>query len=237
VRSWSWLTVLVLPALSADTMLEKIGAADPGVSVTGRITYTGPIPRPVPVVEANAVRPLIEVDRRTKGLRDAVVWLEGVQANPGPVPKAAAFMDQQNYFFLPHVLTVRAGQPVEFLNSDSANHGVLAQSFEPKNSFNAVTPPGQSYTHRFHAVRQPVRIGCPIHAGMAAWIVVFEHPWHAVTDREGRFQLPRVPPGKYRLQVRHLDGDLRHEQPLEIKTGVDPRPTIALKRPTDEKSD
>jgi len=79
-------------------------------------------------------------------------------------------MDRRDYSFVPHVLAVNAGQEVEFLNNDVANHGVSAASFEAENRFNITTPPGGSYKHRFAASKRPVAIGCPIHAAMSAWI-------------------------------------------------------------------
>jgi hypothetical protein len=76
---------------------------------------------------------------------------------------------------------------------------------------------GEHYTHRFVASKHPIAIGCPVHASMAAWIYVFDHPYHAVTDVHGRFQLPPVPPGQYTLQVRHVDGGLKKLEAIETR--------------------
>ena len=126
-------------------------------------------------------------------------------------------MDQQNFFFVPHVLAVRSGQAVEFRNSDVANHGVKASSLEPRNQFNVMIPVGGHYNHRFVASKYPVAIGCPIHTAMAAWIFVFDHRFHAVTDKTGRFTLPPVPPGRYTLRVHHPDGGLRKTEPIVVE--------------------
>src|SRR5208337_1346096 len=117
----------------------------------------------------------------------------------------------------PHVLAVNAGQQVEFLTNDVANHGVSAASFEAENRFNISTPPGGSYKHRFAALKRPVVIGCPIHAAMSAWIYVFDHPYHTVTDETGSFHLPPVPPGCYTLRVRHPDGGMDRSQELIVR--------------------
>jgi plastocyanin len=196
--------------------------------VEGVVSYDGPVPKPVPVVEANAVRHLVELDAKTKGLKEAVVWIEGAKAPQGRKPPAAARMDQSNYFFVPHVLAVEAGQEVEFTNSDGANHGVLGSSSEPKNCFNVLTPPGGSARQSFVACRQPVAIGCPLHAGMAAYVFVFDHPFFAVTDARGRFRLPPLPPGRYTLVVRHVDGELERRVPLTVEAGKAVTLTLAL---------
>ena len=153
------------------------GASLETVPIEGVVTYDGRLPDPIPVSEAGTSRQLIEVDPETKGLKDAVVWLEGVPEPRGDqeVTRKPVVMDQQNFFFLPHVLAVKSGQVVEFRNSDVANHGVRASSLEPGNQFNVMIPFGERYTHRFVTSKHPVAIGCPIHTAMAAWIFVFDH--------------------------------------------------------------
>ena len=54
------------------------GASLETVKIEGMVTYDGRLPDPIPVSEAGTSRQLIEVDPKTKGLKDAVVWLEGV---------------------------------------------------------------------------------------------------------------------------------------------------------------
>jgi plastocyanin len=196
--------------------------ADP-VRVEGVVTYTGPLPEPIPIAEAGTVRQLIEIEPKTKGLKDAVVWLEGVPAAAKPrAPTRAApvQMDQRDYRFVPHVLAVNAGQEVEFLNSDAANHGVTAGSFELENGFNVVTPSGGSFKHRFVSSKRPVAIGCPIHGAMSAWIYVFDHSHHAVSDESGSFHLPPVPPGRYTLRVCHPEGGMNCRQELQVQPGT-----------------
>jgi plastocyanin len=188
--------------------------------VEGLVSYDGPLPAPIPVAEAASVRHSVEVDHKTKGLKEAVVWLEGCPVQSEPVArKRAVQMDQRNFVFIPHVLSIDAGQEVEFLNSDVANHGVTAASTEPGNCFNVSMALGGGYKHRFVASARPVAIGCPVHVSMAAWIYVFDHPYHAVTDDAGRFRLPDMPPGRYLFHVRHADGGMRTLRPVVARAG------------------
>ena len=220
-------SVPALACLSAEETLNRreksVPSISPSSSVEGRVTYTGPIPDAIPIPEALTVRHLIERDAETKGLRDAVVWLDGpsvanTQSRSIPKDPKPVQMDQQNFFFVPHVLTIEAGQEVEFLNNDLANHGIMATSFDEKNSFNIITSPASSYRHRFVATKRPVKIACPLHSGMGAWILIFQHRFFAVTESQGAFYIPRVPPGHYTLVVQHLDGDLRKKQPIVVKS-------------------
>jgi plastocyanin len=217
---WEWV-FLVTVWLPMGFVAARIAASLQTVEVEGMVTYDGKLPPPIPVSEAGTSRPLIEVDPETKGLKDAVVWLEGVPEPRGDqeVTRKPVVMDQQNFFFLPHVLAVESGQGVEFRNSDVANHGVRASSLEPGNQFNVMIPFGERHTHCFVASKRPVAIGCPIHSAMAAWIFVLDHRYYAVTDKAGRFTLPPVPVGRYTLRVHHPDGGLERREPITLKVG------------------
>jgi plastocyanin len=223
--SWHTLLTIGLWATANPPCGADEGHAPPpnaAARIEGIVTYDGPLPAPVPVAEAASVRHPVEVDSETKGLKEAVVWLEGVPADAqaeASASKPTVAMDQRNFFFIPHVLNIDAGQEVEFLNSDVANHGVTAASSEPRNCFNVSIALGGSYKHRFVASAHPVAIGCPVHVSMAAWIYVFAHPYHAVTDDQGRFRLPPVPPGRYTLQVRHADGGMRSQLHVDARAG------------------
>ncbi|MEW4570781.1 carboxypeptidase regulatory-like domain-containing protein [Tautonia sp. JC769] len=195
-----------------------------GGSLSGRVTYSGPLPPAVLNPEAATRRQPVEVDPESKGLREAAVWVAGAaidDRSSSPVADDAEpiVVDQVNFEFLPHVLTVEAGRPVEFLNNDVANHGVTASGSTVANRFNVTTPPGGSYVHRFQTARQPVPIGCPVHVAMSAWVFVFDHPFHTVTDDRGQFRLDGLPPGRHTLFVHHPDGGLRRRIEVEIRDG------------------
>ena len=92
---------------------------------------------------------VIEIEPKTKGLKDAVVWLDGTPAagNPATLSKANPVqMDQRDYCYVPHFLAVDAGQQVEFLNNDVANHGVSAASFERGATRSACAIPTAAWT-------------------------------------------------------------------------------------------
>jgi hypothetical protein len=38
---------------------------------------------------------------------------------------------------------------------------------------------------------------------MKAWVGIFDHPYFAVTDKNGKFEIKDAPAGKYRLFVWH----------------------------------
>ncbi|HEY7520917.1 MAG TPA: hypothetical protein VIE36_21700 [Methylomirabilota bacterium] len=137
-----------------------------------------------------------------RGLRNAVVWLQtppaGVSAEAAP---AKVEMDQKACAFVPRVVLVPAGGTVEFLNSDRLLHNVHSVSRENP-SFNRTQPRGRVIPVTF-AKPEIVRINCDLHSWMRGWVVVADHPFYALSNEAGEFELPPVPAGKYTLQIWH----------------------------------
>ena len=48
-----------------------------------------------------------------------------------------------------------------------------------------------------------LKFQCDIHAWMFAYASVIDHPYFAVTDKEGKFTIKNVPDGKYTIQAFH----------------------------------
>jgi plastocyanin len=132
--------------------------------------------------------------------RHCVVYLASV-----PQPAFAerkpgrARMDQRNETFVPHLLAITAGTTVDFPNNDTTFHNVFSLSRADPFDLGRY-PPGKTGSWRFD---DPgiVPVFCDIHSHMNAYILVFNHPFFAVTDDEGRYAIPSVPAGGYTLIV------------------------------------
>jgi plastocyanin len=128
----------------------------------------------------------------------SVVYLEAAprgafeQNEPGH-----AVMDQRNETFVPHVLAITTGTTVDFPNSDRIYHNVFSLSKTRPFDLGRYAV-GHSKSIRFE---RPgiVRVFCDIHSHMSAFILVFGHPFFAVTDAAGRYRIDNVPPGTYTL--------------------------------------
>jgi hypothetical protein len=67
-----------------------------------------------------------------------------------------------------------------------------------------IIPPKPEIVWEFQPDRRPICIGCDIHPWMSAHVWVFEHPFAAVTDRDGRFEVRNAPAGcQLRIQGWH----------------------------------
>lgn len=44
---------------------------------------------------------------------------------------------------------------------------------------------------------------CDLHPWNVAYVGVFSHPYFTITDKDGTFTIPSVPPGRYTLEICH----------------------------------
>ena len=151
---------------------------------------------------------------RGKPAVDAVASIEGIrQEGAKPTELKKAVMDQREMKFVPRVLAVRAGTTVEFPNNDKTWHNVYSAS-ETKNFNLGLYAPKQSRNTVFDKPGV-VKILCNVHPQMEAFIVVKPHPFFAVTEKSGNYQVGSVPLGKYVLEVWHPDFGTR-KIPFEL---------------------
>jgi plastocyanin len=223
---------------SAETQAKPPAGAAPAAGksgVFGKVTLSGPVPKlaPRPVNADAAVcgrtdRPSPSlVLAKDKGLANAVVWLEG--AKGGALPKGPFRLDQKNCLFSPYVQVVSKDAPVVIGNSDVVLHNVHATTAGAAQIFNRAIPiKGQTFTVTFS---EPgvVRLKCDVHTWMTAWLFVADTPYAAVTDAEGRFSFPRVPPGTYKLKAWHeLFGEKSRPVTVPASGGAQADVTLSL---------
>ena len=142
------------------------------------------------------------VNPRNGGIRYIAVWLDSrqpLEVHPDLIaePKSPPNIDNVGCLFSPRMLAVRVGQPISFSNSDPVAHNaaVFARRNQP---FSEVIPQSAPLQKSFlKAETQPIRVDCSIHAWMKAWLIVLDHPYVAVTDADGKFEIPNVPAGNW----------------------------------------
>ena len=62
-----------------------------------------------------------------------------------------------------------------------------------------------------------IKIKCDVHSWMKAYVSVFDHPYFAVTDDSGRYQIENVPIGNYEVVAWH-ERDLKYTGYTQIQT-------------------
>jgi plastocyanin len=213
-------SVLTFVSLSAVVFFaffhpsNELGAARNGV-IRGRVELRRVVPqaerRPgVSDLGGPAAR---EVDDRLR----SVVYLESAPRRAFEVDEGGhAVMDQRNETFVPHLLAVMTGTTVDFPNTDKFYHNVFSLSKAARFDLGRYAA-GHSRSIRFD---RPgiVRVFCDIHSHMNAFILVFSHPYFAVTDNQGRYHIDNVPPGTYGV-IAWNEGNASDSRPAIVPDG------------------
>ena len=216
------------PSQPPAAVKSDIGSRfDPSTAgeVRGRVAWDGDIPD-IPDLQAaiptgqQAYRWTVVpaphkpvIDAQSKGLTGVAVYLRNVDpAKARPWDRGPVTVLQQDYRIrvvqthpasnapVFNVGFVRRGDEVTFTSGDPSQHMLRARGAA---FFTLPFPePGQPLTRRLDT---PGVVELSSGAGMAwmaADLFVVEHPYYAVTDSDGRFTLPKVPPGEYDLVCR-----------------------------------
>jgi plastocyanin len=209
--------IVAVAALQCVAAPSRISAARTGV-IRGRVD----IRRVPPLIErrpsiADFGGPLAPPNRDTSDRARAVVYLESAprgafeRSEPG-----RTVMNQRNETFVPHVLAIMTGTTVDFPNNDKIYHNVFSLSKAARFDLGRYAA-GHSNSVRFD---QPgiVRVFCDIHSHMNAFILVFSHPFFAVTDPEGRYHIDNVPAGEYAV-IAWNEGVSSEARPATVPDG------------------
>jgi hypothetical protein len=191
----------------------QVDAATAGV-ISGKIAYAGP----------KAVRKRIQMNEEAACVRmhkgglldeEVIVNANGTLANvfvyiqgglegktfaPATEP---ATIDQKGCRFEPHVMGMRTGQTLKVLNSDPVSHNIHPMP-QANREWNQGQAPGAAPLEReFARAEIMIPVKCNVHSWMRSYIGVVEHPYFAVTNEEGVFELKNVPPGEYTVETWH----------------------------------
>lgn len=130
---------------------------------------------------------------------------EGLEGRHYEPPTQPAVLNQEGCMYRPHVLGMMVNQPLNLVSSDPTLHNIHAHpSVKGNREFNlGMSRPGVEVTKTFTNPEIMVKMKCDVHPWMSAYIGVVEHPFFAVTDEDGRFEIPRLPAGTYTLEVWH----------------------------------
>lgn len=165
-----------------------------------------------------------------QGVRYGVVTLEGVNKGKAIEREVAHELDNRGCRFVPHVQAASVGQFVVTKNTDPILHTAHAY-FEAggQPQFNVGLYPGR-ISRKPLVTPGVVKVTCDVHPWMKAYTVVTEHPYHAVTDALGEYEIRDIPPGTYRLKLWH-ESLGTEEKTVEVKGGAVTKVNFTLSSP------
>lgn len=161
-----------------------------------------------------------------KGLGDVVVMLKGVPAKAADASAPPVVLNQKGCLYEPQILAIQTGQNLVVKNLDPATvpmHNIRINPTAPANKDAFSTKMSQvqlsggaDLTYNFPAAENFLKFQCDVHNWMFAWVTIVDNPYFAVTDKDGKFTIKDVPPGKYKIVALH-----RKAAPDGIEKDVD----------------
>jgi plastocyanin len=229
---------IVLVFAIAVAALPAASAAD----ITGTVTLTGtpPAEKPITPLKDDATCGKLHTETPTtrfylvgpnKELADVVVMLKGVTGKSLGASAMPAVIDQKGCLYEPQILAVQTGQKLLVKNSDPVLHNVHSTPTAAgnKEENQAQMPNGPDLSFSFAAPENFLRFKCDVHPWMFAWVTVVDHPYFAVTGKDGAFKISNVPPGKYTLSALHRKAaPAGVDKEIEVKDGAPTKVDFAL---------
>ena len=219
---------LHLWTLAAVAALASSVSAQGWGTIKGQFVIEGDKPPPVVKLDINkdqdhclakgAITGEKYVVNKNGGVRWVVVWIaednNGVADHKAMLPihpslaaikEKQVTVDQPCCKFEPHVIVMRKGQDFVGKNSSPIAHAmqILGQNGVGQNL--ALVPGGSLSIDaaKWKPYYYPSEISCGIHPWMKAKLFVLPHPYFAVSDEDGKFEIKNVPAGKLRILMWH----------------------------------
>jgi len=172
------------------------------------------------------------VNKSDGTLRNVIVYVKNApkreSAKDDETSQESIVLDQKGCTYHPHVLTLMTGRKLTVKNSDRMLHNIhglpqinpgfnLSQHFGATEDITFVKP-------------EIFKVKCDVHPWMSAWIGVFNHPYHAVSDKDGAYRIDDLPAGDYEVVAVHeVYGEVT--QKVTVKDGEPAELSFEIARP------
>jgi hypothetical protein len=243
-------SLLLTASAPAAPTIEK---PEPWGTIKGRVVWADlklPEPKEIEITrDKDAIKASLKdgkllseewvVNKDNRGVRWAFIWLApskptdpDAKAVPLPIhPDLKEIKTKEVVIdiacgrFEPHGKALREGQVLVIRNSANIAYNANLESGPKNPGVNVLLAAGKQHECRdLRAETRPLYLRCNIHPWMNAWVRVFDHPYFAVTDADGKFEIKNAPAGEWRLFVWHetsgwLNKGGKDGEPITIKPG------------------
>ncbi|HEY6339391.1 MAG TPA: carboxypeptidase regulatory-like domain-containing protein [Candidatus Sulfotelmatobacter sp.] len=209
----SYLLIITLAiltfSLSGGVPSGVASPADATATLTGVVKFEGIAPKPSRIdmsadplcAKAHATPATTEdivVDDKG-GLANVVIYVsDGLAGRTFQPPQQPAVFEQKGCQYKPHVLAMQANQKLEVVNSDETTHNIHPNPINNR-EWNMTQPHGVPLEQTFAREEIAIPVKCNVHPWMRGYIAVFKHPYFAVSEKNGSFEVKNLPPGTYTI--------------------------------------
>jgi hypothetical protein len=168
-----------------------------------------------------ATRRVALVRHRGKNLEDVVIWLANAREGKRLPIERRYEITNSDCTLEPRVQAAVESGMLNVRNADRSAHRTIflrggdTISLVRESEAGQVVPTGKPLAHR-----GLVSVRSDRYPWSRAWIRVFDHPYFAVTNRDGIFTIDSVPPGDYTLKMWEPRLGTR-EQPVHVDPAKD----------------
>jgi plastocyanin len=142
------------------------------------------------------------VVNRKGDLANAFIYIKtGLEGKTFEVPADPVTIDQNGCWFRPRVLGIQAGQTLKIVNSDPVTHNIHPMAQVNREWNHSQGADDLPMARKFIKPEIMIPVKCNIHSWMHAFIGVLDHPYFAVSQDDGTFEIENLPPGTYTLAV------------------------------------
>jgi len=207
----------------------KVIPVSNGGTITGAVKWSGPMPRLAAFAITKDPQICDPDSQKTRdlerlivssqgGVKNTVVFLKDVtQGKPFDLPESRRFLDQRHCRYEPHILLVPQSAMLRMKSSDATLHTI---HMDGAASFNLPFPFTDQVVSREMNNAGVVNLKCNGgHVWMNAEMIVAPHPYYAISDENGNFELTNVPPGQYQIEAWHEGWEVvRQESAYDVLT-------------------
>lgn len=151
----------------------------------------------------------LTVNSANGGIANVVVYLYVARGGKKPPvhdsykssEKAEVVCDNDKCRFEPHVTVLRTTQTFLAGNKDTVGHNVNLSTLKNPAQNVLIPSGGKIKLNLSQEELLPTPIACNIHPWMKGYVVVKEHPYVGVSDKDGKVTIKNVPAGKWTFQL------------------------------------
>jgi len=214
-------------------------AVSEGGRITGTIDFDGPLPRDS-VIQLAADQPGCgqsitdaRVEHSGSRIGSAVVWLTDIRAGKPLAVERRFELSNVDCILTPRIQAVITPGTLNVASEDVTLHRNRiinvatgeTEAVAPFNDNGEVIP-----FDRLLSKPAQLEVVCDLHPWQRAWILVFDHPYYALSAKSGDFSIADIPAGTYRVKAWHPVLGLA-EQTVTIAAGQDAKLALRLAQP------